>query len=374
MNQVNKNENSQKETLFSWFYEKGQDEDVILSTRVKLVRNLVDFKFPKNLSEDDVRRINSLVEDAFNYDENFYFLKRDEISEYGMKTLKDNLMIKNSDFSAIEINDFQKIFCLVNELNHLKIVKISSGFDCENAMKNIYKIDESLQNKLQFAASYDFGYLTSQIKDCGTGLKISLRIFIPSIIISGKFKNFLETIEKNDFILKPILEKSQNDDFFQNNGDFSNFFFDLIPQICQKGTELEQLAQIQSLGIYILKTERKIRTELADNNPTLVLNLVKSNFAKILNSLFLTYEDALSAIGIAKLGLEMNLLTGISEKDLNILLYSTKIVRLLILKNELLESDCENLFEEDIKDNEILVLQRLRAIVIQEAFKNIKFI
>lgn len=374
MNQVNKNENSQKETLFSWFYEKGQDEDVILSTRVKLVRNLVDFKFPKNLSEDDVRRINSLVEDAFNYDENFYFLKRDEISEYGMKTLKDNLMIKNSDFSAIEINDFQKIFCLVNELNHLKIVKISSGFDCENAMKNIYKIDESLQNKLQFAASYDFGYLTSQIKDCGTGLKISLRIFIPSIIISGKFKNFLETIEKNDFILKPILEKSQNDDFFQNNGDFSNFFFDLIPQICQKGTELEQLAQIQSLGTYILKTERKIRTELADNNPTLVLNLVKSNFAKILNSLFLTYEDALSAIGIAKLGLEMNLLTGISEKDLNILLYSTKIVRLLILKNELLESDCENLFEEDIKDNEILVLQRLRAIVIQEAFKNIKFI
>lgn len=374
MNQVNKNENSQKETLFSWFYEKGQDEDVILSTRVKLVRNLVDFKFPKNLSEDDVRRINSLVEDAFNYDENFYFLKRDEISEYGMKTLKDNLMIKNSDFSAIEINDFQKIFCLVNELNHLKIIKISSGFDCENAMKNIYKIDESLQNKLQFAASYDFGYLTSQIKDCGTGLKISLRIFIPSIIISGKFKNFLETIEKNDFILKPILEKSQNDDFFQNNGDFSNFFFDLIPQICQKGTELEQLAQIQALGTYILKTERKIRTELADNNPTLVLNLVKSNFAKILNSLFLTYEDALSAIGIAKLGLEMNLLTGISEKDLNILLYSTKIVRLLILKNELLESDCENLFEEDIKDNEILVLQRLRAIVIQEAFKNIKFI
>lgn len=371
---MNKNENSQKETLFSWFYEKGQDEDVILSTRVKLVRNLVDFKFPKNLSEDDVRRINSLVEDAFNYDENFYFLKRDEISEYGMKTLKDNLMIKNSDFSAIEINDFQKIFCLVNELNHLKIIKISSGFDCENAMKNIYKIDESLQNKLQFAASYDFGYLTSQIKDCGTGLKISLRIFIPSIIISGKFKNFLETIEKNDFILKPILEKSQNDDFFQNNGDFSNFFFDLIPQICQKGTELEQLAQIQALGTYILKTERKIRTELADNNPTLVLNLVKSNFAKILNSLFLTYEDALSAIGIAKLGLEMNLLTGISEKDLNILLYSTKIVRLLILKNELLESDCENLFEEDIKDNEILVLQRLRAIVIQEAFKNIKFI
>lgn len=371
---MNKSEKSKDETLFSWFYEKGFEEDVILSTRVKLVRNLADFKFPKNLSEDDERRINSLVEDAFSYDENFYFLKRDEISEYGMQTLKENLMIENNDFSAIEINDFQKIFCLVNELNHLKIVKFSSGFDCENTMKNVYKIDESLQEKLQFAASYDFGYLTSQIKDCGTGLKISLRIFIPSIMISGKIKEFSEISKSKNFILKPILKNPENEIFFQNNDDFSNFFFDLMPEFCQEGTELDQLAQIQTLGTYILKTERKIRSELADNNPTLVLNLIKSNFAKILNSLFLTYEDALNAIGIVKFGLETNLLTGITEKDLNILLYSTKTVRLLLLKNELLDNNNENLFEKDIKDNKTLVLQRFRAIVIQEAFKNIKFI
>ena len=66
--------------------------------------------------------------------------------------------------------------CLVNECDHIKISAFVSGLDCEKVMEKVYKVDEFLQTKLQFAANIDFGYLTSYIKDCGTGLKFTVRI------------------------------------------------------------------------------------------------------------------------------------------------------------------------------------------------------
>lgn len=345
---------------FTWFYEGGLEDDVIISTRARIIRNLADFKFPSKMSDDDSRRIISLAEDAFNYDENFQFVRAGELSTPGLQVLRDNTMIGNNNFQAIAMNNAEAIVCLINELNHLKIINFDCGFDCEKVMKNVYKVDEALQKKLQFAASYEFGYLTSQIKDCGTGLKISLRIFIPSIILSGKFPEFSKKLAEKKFCLRPIVKPG-------DNTDFSNFFFDVYYGDCQEGTELDQLAQIQSLGTYIFKTERKIRKEFADNNPTVVLNFVKSNFAKALNSLLLSYEEALNIIGVVKWGIQTGVLTGVTEAELNGLLYTTKFVHL-----QLVNDNYPFTFEDDIKGSQELVIQRLRATVIQQTLENAK--
>lgn len=343
---------------FSWFYEDGPENDVIISTRARIVRNLADFKFPSKMSEDDVRRVVSLAEDAFNYDENFQFVRASELSKTGLQVLRDNTMIGNNNFQAFAMNNKEAVICLVNELNHLKIINFDCGFDPEKVMKNVYKVDENLQKKLQFAASYEFGYLTSQIKDCGTGLRISIRIFIPSIVLSGRFPDFSKKLAEQKFCLRPIVKPG-------NNTDFSNFFFDVYYGDCQEGTELDQLAQIQSLGTYIFKTERKIRREFADNNPTVVLNFVKSNFAKAVNSLLITYEEALNYIGVIKWGLQTGVLTGVSESDVNGLMYTTKYIHLQIVND-----NYPFTFEDDIKGSQELVIQRLRATVIQQTLEN----
>jgi len=345
---------------FTWFYEQGPQDDVIISSRARIIRNLADFKFPSKLNADENRRIISLAEDAFNYDENFQFVRFEELSKPGLQVLRDNTMIGNNDFKAVAMNNKDGIICLINELNHLKLINFDCGFDCEMVMKNVYKVDEALQKKLQFAASYEFGYLTSQIKDCGTGLKISLRIFIPSIILSGKFPDFSKKLADQKFILRPVTKPG-------DKTDFANFFFDVYYGDCQEGTELDQLAQIQSLGTYIFKTERKIRQEFADNNPTVVLNFVKTNFAKAVNSLLLTYEEALNIIGVVKWGIETGVMTGITEAELNGLLYTTKFIHL-----QLVNDNYPFTFEDDIKGSQELVIQRLRSTVIQQTLENVK--
>ena len=156
----------------AWFAEAGKEDDIIISTRARLIRNLADFPFSS-------------------------------------KILSDKNIIKE-DCSAVVINyGDESTSCLVNESDHLKISAFVSGLDCEKVMEKVYKVDEFLQNKLQFAANIDFGYLTSYIKDCGTGLKFTVRLFIPSIVLSGQFESVVEMVRSKKLAIHPVFKSEQ---------------------------------------------------------------------------------------------------------------------------------------------------------------------
>ena len=343
----------------AWFAEPGKNDDVVISTRARLARNLADFPFSSKMTDDDRERVQALAYDAFSNQEGWHFIDMSQISSPGRQILSDKNIIKDK-CSAVVINyGDESSSCLVNESDHIKISAFVSGLDCEKVMEKVYKVDEFLQSKLQFAANIDFGYLTSHIKDCGTGLKFSIRIFIPSIVLSGQFESVVEMVRSKKLSIRPVFKSDQI-------ADFSNCLFDIYTTSSAEGTELDQMAVIHSLVSVILKTERKIRSDFADNNPTVVLNFFKQSYARAMYSLLLSYEEAVSIISAVKWGLQLKLVKGISENELNGLYYRVKDGHLKYL--------CDNFaftFEDDVKSSEVLQIKRLRTIVIQQAFEDI---
>ena len=98
----------------AWFAEPGKDDDVIISTRARLVRNLADFPFPAKMSADDKERIQTLAYDAFSTAENWHFIDMSQISVPGRQILSDKNIIK-ADCSAVVINyGDESTSCLVN--------------------------------------------------------------------------------------------------------------------------------------------------------------------------------------------------------------------------------------------------------------------
>ena len=348
-----------KPEILSWFEKENPYNDVVLSTRVRVTRNLADFPFVIKMTDEDKDRVKSLVYDCFSQRDDYSFINYDDLSDSGMDLLKDKNIISNRKCSAVVIGADESLSLLVNESDHVKIASFTSGLDCEKAMEKAYKLDEELQTKLQFAASFDFGYLTSRIKDCGSGMKTTLRIFIPSIVLSGQLKMVQELLKETRFCVKPVFA-------VESEGHFSNCLFDIFPGNAIEGTEIDQMATIQSIGMQILKTERKIRKEFADNNPTIVSNFFKQNFAKAMYSMLLDYEEAVSIISAVKWGLGLGLINGISDSELNALYYRTKLGHLKYLCNNF-----DFTFEDDIKNSIKLKVKRLRAIVIQQAFEGI---
>ena len=346
----------------SWFAKTGPYDDVILSTRVRLVRNLADFPFPAKMSKDDFERIDSLVYDAFCQKEDYHFIKFNELSDPGKEILQDKNILGDHPCTAVVLDHAdESTACLVNESDHLKLSTFTSGLDCEKAIEKIDKIDEFLQEKLQFAASFDFGYLTSHIKDCGSGMKITIRVSIPSIVLSGQFDAIVSLVREKKLQIKPVFKPNEYD-----KADFANCIFDISTSNSAEGTEFDQMAVIQAAGIFILKTERKIRREFADNNSTVVLNFFKQNYAKALYSLLLTYEESVCILSAVKWGLNIGLISGISDSELNALYFRGKDGHIKYL--------CDNFtfsFFFDIKQSENLQIIRLRTIIIQQAFEGI---
>ena len=342
-----------------WFSLPGNNDDVVISTRARIVRNLADFPFPSKMSDDDRRRVQSLVYDAFSGLENWRFIEMSGISEPGKEILRDKNVL-DEECGAVVINyGDESSSCLVNGTDHIKLSSFVAGLDCEKAMEKVYHTDEMLQEKLQFAASIDFGYLTSMVKDCGTGLKFSVRMFLPSIVLSGQFESVVSLVHSKKISIKPVFKSDQI-------ADFSNCLFDVSTASCAEGTELDQMAGIHSIVSVILKKERKIRSNFADNNPTVVLNFFKQSYARAMYSLLLSYEEAVSIISAVKWGLQLKLIKGISESELNGLYYR--------VKNGHLKYLCDNYaftFEEDVKSSLQLQIKRLRTIVIQQAFEGI---
>ncbi|MCI6593073.1 MAG: hypothetical protein MSH65_10575 [Spirochaetia bacterium] len=351
--------NSTSGGISAWFAERGNNDDVVISTRARLVRNLADFPFSSKMTADDRERVQALAYDAFSGEEGWHFIDMRQVSLPGKQILIDKNII-NDDCTAVVINyGDESTSCLVNESDHIKIAAFISGLDCEKVMEKVYKVDEFLQKKLQFAANIDFGYLTSYIKDCGTGLKFSARLFIPSIVLSGQFDSVVSMVREKKLSIKPVFKSGQI-------ADFSNCLFDITTTSSAEGTELDQMAVIHSVVSVILKTERKIRSNFADNNPTVVLNFFKQSYARAMYSLLLSYEEAVSIISAVKWGLQLGLIKGISENELNGLYYRVKDGHLKYL--------CDNFaftFEKDVKASENLQIKRLRTIVIQQAFEGI---
>ena len=346
----------------SWYALSGPYDDVIISTRVRIARNLADFPFRAKMTEDDRQRVNTLVYDALSEDESFSYIDFKSVSQPGREILLDKCVIKNRECDAVVLNNNESTSVLVNENDHVRIANFVPGLDCEKVLENAYKIDEYLQKKLQFAASYEFGYLTSHIKDCGTGMKLSIRCFIPSIILAGRMPELVNHIRKSGYNLKPVYKNTDS------SGDFANCIFDVVTSTAANGTELDQMAAVQAIGMYILKMERKIRKVFADNNPTIVLNFVKQAYAKGMYSLLLSYEEGVNIFSAIKWGLQTGVLSGVMESEINALYFRTKHGHLKYL--------CDNYkftFEKEIKTDEELQIQRLRTIVIQQALENVKF-
>lgn len=352
--------------LIPWYSKAGIYDDVFISSKIKIIRNLGDFVFPHLMDEEERQRVNSLLSDGLVNEKNDkYKLEKVDVNlltQEGLKILKERNILTQNRCDSVFMNEDGSFFCRINDTDHLHIVSYSSGLDFEKLMENAYYYDEKLQKKVQFAATFDFGYLCSNLQDTGTGLKLSFRCFIPAIVFSKNTNSIIEKAVQNNLKIKYVFTSEEK-------SDFPSSIYEVSTLISEKGTEFDQMAEIKSFAQFILKTERKIRETFADNNNMIVLNFVKQAYAKGLSSIFLLYKDAVCIISAIKFGLQCGYITGIEESELNGLLFKIQDAHLQFL-NRSYDFD----FEEDIKKNKILQIQRLRSVVIQEIFEKIKFI
>ena len=358
-----------EENGLPWYAKGGENQDVILSSRVRLARNLANFPFPLYFKKDDAERVQSLVFDAFskiqNKDENLYFHAVDtsSIEEKARCLLEERGVLKSGKNLPKETGLLMSMdgsfSTLVNSQDHLRLSSFHSGLNFKDTFAFCEMIDSKLQKSLQFAASYDFGYLSCALRDSGSGMKLSARIHVPGAVRTGKLNVIIDYLREKNIAIVPAFPSI-------SQGSAAGSIFLIHTLSAMSGSELDQIADFESACMYIAESERKILTGYADNKRTVVFNSVIRSYSLAKFSTLISLREAVDMISDLKVGLSCGFISGIDERLLCGLLYRVQPYHLMYLLDEGKFS-----FEKDVASDKRAMIDRLRALVMQEAIQNI---
>ena len=349
----------------AWYTGGGDENDVVLSTRVRLARNLANFPFPDNCSDDDAERIQSLVFDSFNHvsdPDAYQAIPMKKVPEESLTILREWGILDMPDGTGLVMKNSGELACTVNSVDHVRVAAFVPGLEIEHAFSVCSAVDGQLQQTLQFAASYDFGFLTSSLYDAGSGMKTSLWVHLPSLAFTGALQDVLDTVRQRDFTVKASYGFS--DDALVALGKY----YQISSASSFNGNEIDQIASAAAAGKYLAEQERKARAEVLKIRPTPAYDIVYRAYAMVKYSRLISLREGVDIISALKWGRDLNMLTGIEDTDFCALLYRIQPGHLRFLLSNGAFS-----FEQDVKDDPALKIDRLRSLILQEALENTAF-
>ncbi|MCR4822303.1 MAG: hypothetical protein K5873_05475 [Treponema sp.] len=352
----------------AWYAFPGPENDVVLSTRVRLSRNLANFPFPAKFKDDDGDRVRTLVFDSFSHTaepDNYQGVVASELDDLGSTILEERGLWNSSSSkekgAGIIISTDGRVSCQVNVKDHVRIASIVPGLDGNQAFSLCARLDDQLQNSLQFAADYDLGYLTSSVKDCGSGMKVSCRLHLPSLSFSGKLPELVNSLNSKEIYV--------SDSFGAGSLPASSlgFYYQIATKYAESGSEIDQMANLLSAVKFLVENERRERANILRTRQTEVRNRIYRSYAKMKFSSLIDEREAVEIISDLKWGKNLDFFSGIADEDLYALLFRIQKGHLeFFLKGKNFN------FPADINDKKTLKSNYLRTLLLQEAFENIK--
>ena len=194
--------------MVNWYMQNGKESDVIISSRVRLSRNIKGIPFVSKCSNDELKAVYTKMKEitpALGYGLKFIPLK--DIDELNKQCLVEKNLISlefaksKNPYTAIMIND---------EENHIKLQVFSSGLDLENLMNLAIEIDQKLEEFIPYSFHHQYGYLTACPTNVGTGLKVSVLAHIPALELTGNLRKILNVVNNLGISIRGVNKEEDN--------------------------------------------------------------------------------------------------------------------------------------------------------------------
>jgi protein arginine kinase len=347
----------------AWYTEDGPDNDVIVSSRVRLARNLSGFVFPVAIKSDDAESVLSLVFDSFNHLENpdqYQLVRMSDIDLQGRKILAERGVIEpgagNDPWRGVVLRNDGALSATINMDDHLSLTSFRPGLNLFSCAKTTFAVDDQMQKHIQFSALSGFGYLASNLFNAGSGMSISVLACLPALCMNGLLDRVVREYLAQGFAIHGFYGSEESGSL--------GCLYQLSNGSAAAGDPEAQIRAMEQTAGKLVELERKSRKELFNAMPTTVEDAVFRAIVAAKYARFISHREALDLVRRIKLGLNLGLVTGIENRDLSALLFRIQNAHISFVI-----SGGSVIIEKDVETDE-LKMDRLRAMVIQEVLKN----
>lgn len=315
-------ENLMDTSRIKWINSPGPDSDIVISSRVRFARNLSNVPFPHLLSDKKAKQI---IDDVYlALKDNPVFSKDIELYNMNELTAEQKTMLSemhlisldlaSSEKGAVIVNQDETVSIMINEEDHLRIQMMLSGLQLDEALKQIDKIDDLLEQNLDFAFDEKIGYLTACPTNVGTGMRASVMMHLPALTMMEKIGQIFSTISQVGLVVRGIYGEGS-----QARGNL----YQISNQITLGKSEEDIIQNVVSVARQIIMSERKTRQNLSGEAKIRLEDKILRSYGILTNAKLVSSQEALSYISDVRLGVDMGIIKNLTPSILNELFIMT---------------------------------------------------
>ncbi len=300
----------------AWLSGQGNEVMVVLSTRVRLARNVAGCLFPGSADSETKERVIGYFDLARERSEllsqGMYF-KAPEFDEIDKNFLIERHLISphflNGDKAkALFIDNDERVSIMVNEEDHLRLQALSPGLDPHGAYEMVTKFDREVSRHLEYDFDNDFGYLTSCPTNAGTGMRVSVLIHLPGLVLTRDIEKVITRITRSGLAVRG---------FYGEGSDVLGNLFQVSNQNTLGVSEEEIIKQIEQVTKEITDNEADARKRLMDEAADMMEDKIWRAYGILKNARMLTTDEVMNLLSALRLGNAMKIIDFVDVSLIN---------------------------------------------------------
>lgn len=315
-----------------WLDGSGPSSQVVLSTRMRLARNIAGFPFPHRASDEERSAISGrlltvvsevrTLSNAATYDlTRLDALERQLLLERHLASREHAGVDAGGDpRPGTALITQGEAGVMVNEEDHLRIQTLYSGFALQEAYRRIEAVDSELGGRLDFAFHPEFGYLTTCPTNAGTGLRASVLIHLPGLVLTKEIGKVLQGLTQVGLTFRGL---------YGEGSEVVGNFFQLSNQTTLGKSEDELLDHLGRIVQQVITYEEQARELLLHDAPMVIADKVWRAYGLLRHARSLSFSEAMNLLSGVRLGAAVKLINGLSVYTLNKLLIFTQSAHLV---------------------------------------------
>ncbi len=329
----------------SWL-ESGTNEGPVVSSRVRLARNLEEYCFPGWASEEENHatwmQISTLFESI---EKEFICWDMTDTPMLDKEILFERHLISQElagqeDSCGVFVSPDECLSIMVNEEDHIRIQSLQSGLNLSAAWHAADQIDDELEAELNYAFSPKLGYLTSCPSNVGTGMRASVMLHLPGLVLMEEMEPVINGISKIGLAVRGMWGEGT---------EAAGNMFQISNQITLGRREDEIIAHLEQIVLELVEHEQNARDRLMEEKSLVMEDHVARAFGVLSNARLISSIEALNLLSTLRLGLDLGMVDQISRRDLDTLFISIQPAHLQKLEDKDLDPE-----ERDIVRAEML--------------------
>jgi len=331
-----------------WVRCTGPNCDIVMSSRIRLARNLSNYPFSHWASKKEQEALLQVAKESILASRKLkdsLFLDIGKLEPTDKQFLVErHLMSKehmiDAENKGLAVCHDEVVSIMINEEDHLRMQVMKSGFDLKQAWEIINDIDTELSNAMDFAYSMDFGYLTACPTNTGTGMRASVMLHLPSLVMTKQIGKVLQAITKLSLTARGL---------YGEGTEASGNFFQISNQVSLGQKEEELIENIDRIIKQIVDHEQSARETLLSQNKEALEDRIWRAYGTLKSAHIITSNETIDLLSLVRLGMDLRLIKQLDRTLINELFVITQPAHLQKLEKKKLNPN-----QRDVKRAEII--------------------